>query len=435
MLRTVNDYIDAKLTHSIHTSGAKSFRGCRRRWNWLTNELYYPKTTVKPLEFGVAFHKAMEVLYDPELWTKDEQVVQSLAIITFFKVCDEQFKKYEEAFGTADPEVLADYKERKALGRGMIIHCVRNGRRQDWTKGFKPLLVEVSFEVPIVHPGCEDTAIEDANTRVHSLEAHDTFLYCKCDNCWNRFTRWYEEHVLVGNQVLLQVLYLIRKDWKGLPVTYGGRIDCIMEGPDGRVWIVDWKTAAQLSVDREEFLLLDDQISRYCWALRFLGYRVAGFLYHELRKAVSEEPEPMARPRLGRMFSVNKQQAVEPDIYERTVREFDPVAYNDGLYTEFINILRTESSPFFHRFPIYRNEPELDNVGKNIWHEAKDMIDPGLRIYPNPGRFNCTNCAFRQPCLEENSGGDVFYTLSTLFDKKEYHYWEKEPLSTDRKSG
>lgn len=428
MLATVNDYIDNKLTHSVHTSGAKSFRGCRRRWNWLTNNLFYPKVTVKPLEFGVAFHKAMEVLYDPELWTKPRNIVIHLAVVTFNRICEEQFRKYEETFGTADPEVKKDYDERKALGAGMIEYCVLNGRQKDIDEGFKPLLVEVSFEVPII---AEFTRHDKVALDAILAEKHPhDILWCTCNNCWDRFTRWHEANVPQTRDGLWT-----RKNWKGLPVTYGGRIDCIMEGPDGRVWVVDWKTAAQLSVDREEFLLLDDQVTRYCWAMRLLGYRIAGFLYHELKKAFPEEPEPMSRRRLGRLFSVNKDLNTTPEIYERTVRELDPEAYNDGLYTEYLDMLKDRDEHFYHRFKIYRNDGELDNVGKTIYDEACDMVDPELRIYPNAGRFNCTNCAFRQPCLEANSGGDVLYTLTTLFDKKEYHYWEKEPLSTERKNG
>lgn len=436
MLATVNDYIDLKLTHSVHTSGSKSFRGCRRRWNWLTNELYYPKVTVKPLEFGVAFHKAMEVLYDPELWTKNRQVVCQLAIVTFFKVCDAQFAKYEEAFGPAEPDVIKDYKERKALGRGMIEYCVLNGRQKDIDEGFKPLLVEVAFEVPIIDPGTSHN--QDAYNAILSEKHPGDILWCKCDNCWDRWCRHVDAIEKADNPNWMPLTVQQARErtyhWKGLPVTYGGRIDCIMEGPDGRVWVVDWKTASQLSVDREEFLLLDDQVTRYCWAMRLLGYRMAGFLYHELLKAFPEEPEPLSRRRLGRLFSINKDQNTTAEIYERTVREIDSEAYHEGLYTDYIEMLKERDEHFFYRFKIYRNDGELDNAGRVIFDEAADQVDPNIRIYPNPGRFNCTNCAFRQPCLEANSGGDVLYTLTTLFDKKEYHYWEQIPLSTDRKS-
>jgi hypothetical protein len=58
-----------ELCHEIHTSERKSFRACRRRWDWLFRGHYYPVETAKPLEFGIAYHKAMEVWYNPDTWT------------------------------------------------------------------------------------------------------------------------------------------------------------------------------------------------------------------------------------------------------------------------------------------------------------------------------------------------------------------------------
>lgn len=413
VLMTVNDYIDAKLTHSIHTSGAKSFRGCRRRWNWLMREFYYPKVTVKPLEFGVAFHKAAEVLYDPMLWDKDPNVVQQLACVALHKSCTEQRSAYEANFGH-DPEVDKDYEERLYLGKGMIAYWVANGRKEDIKKGFKPLQVEIPFEVPITDP---DTGKQ---------------LYCTCSTCWNRFVAFQKTRTAIWNEITSEEAEQVRLRWRGLPVTYGGRIDCIMEGPDGRVWIVDWKSAAQLS-ESEEFLLLDDQISRYCAALTILGYRIAGFLYHEQKKGFPEEPEPLTRRYKGKLYSTNRLANVELHTYIQTVKENDPQAYAEGLYQEYIEFLTENPNRFSRRYTVYRNDRELDQVWRTVYDEACDQIDPNLRIYPNAGRFACQTCAFRQPCLEANSEGDVAYTLNTLFDKRRYHYYEDKLPSTESK--
>lgn len=402
-LETVNDYIEAKLTHSIHTSGAKSFRGCRRRWDWLMREFWYPKTTAKPLEFGVSFHKAAEVLYDPTLWDKPSLVVEQVAYLAFAKSCKEQRARYEESFGQ-DPKVDKDYNERLTLGKGMISYWVANGRKQDIDNGFKPLQVEIPFEVPISN------------------------VYCKCKTCWDRYTGYVKtiyHDQFSGSKERYQ-------SWLGLPVTYGGRIDCIMEGADSRVWIVDWKTCTTLSEDAE-YLLLDDQISRYCAAMKILGYRMAGFIYHEQRKAFPQEPEPLNRRYMGKLYSTNRQQAVELHTYRQTVKENDPVAFQEGLYDDYFDFLEANPNRFSNRFTVYRNDRELDQVWQTVRQETLDQIDPNVRIYPNPGRFHCKTCAFRQPCLEANSQGDVLYTLSTLFDKRRYHYYEDKVPSTESK--
>jgi len=413
MLLTVQDYIDKKLVHSLHTSESKSFRGCRRRWNWIFREFWYPRTTAKPLEFGTAYHVAMEKFYEPELWDKPRDVVTTLAVQAFRKKCREQLLDYCTAnnitLDSVDPEVKSDYEERMALGEGMIqYHAEEVSPALD--KDLIPRKVEIAFEVPVVNPDTGDQ------------------LWCKCNTCWTRYIAYCEMYYPPTRDGMWH-----RNNFKGLPVTYGGRIDAIFEGVDGRYWIVDWKTAAQLAGDRDEFLLIDDQITRYCWALWSIGIRIAGFIYHEQKKAFPEEPEPMSRRRLGCLYSVSKSQNVNYDTYLRTVQENDNGAYVMGAYDEFLEWLKENGGVFHQRYVVHRNETELKQAARNVYMEAVEMTNPDLLIYPNAGRFGCNTCAFRQPCIGVNQGEDFLYTLSTMFDKRRYHYWEDKVPSTESK--
>lgn len=414
-LQSVDDYIEAGLTHSLHTSERRSFRGCRRRWNWVFRNYYYPTETAKPLEFGVAYHVAMETFYNPLTWDRPREVMLEAAIQAFRKTCDEQLKKYRQDVGEPDYEKLEDFKERKTLGEGMIrYHANEVAPVEDYQK-YRPVKVEIKFEVPIKNPKTGEQ------------------LYCTCETCWRRYLEYWTMHEWEGDWPPPSYV-----TWKGLPVSYGGRIDAIFENIEtGEYWIVDWKTAAQLAEEsqRKMFLSLDDQITSYVWALNECGIRVVGFLYHEQKKAFPQEPEPMQRRRLNRLFSTNKQIECNADIYERTVKENDPEAYEQGLYDDFIEYLREEGGRFYARYPEHRTEAELRQCSINIYKEAKDMIDPNLSIYPNAGRFNCQYCAFNQPCLEENSEGDVLFTLETMFDKRKYHYWEDKKPTTEGKGG
>lgn len=417
MLLTVQDYIDAKLVHSLHTSESKSFRGCRRRWNWIFREFWYPRVTAKPLEFGTAYHTAMEKFYTPELWDKPRDVVTKLAVQEFRKKCREQLFAYCDQNDTTpegvDPEVTKDYEERMALGEGMIqYHAEEVSPVLD--DGFIPRKVEIAFEVPIVNPATGEQ------------------LYCKCDTCWSRYDGY--QKTLYPESRQYELFATVRStQWQGLPVTYGGRIDAIFEGVDGRYWVVDWKTAAQLAGDRNEFLLIDDQITRYCWALWSIGIRIAGFIYHEQKKSFPEEPEPMQRRRLGCLYSVSKSQNTNYDLYVKTIQENDNAAYEGGYYDEFLEWLKENGGVFHQRFVVHRNETELQQAAWNVYKEAVEMTNPDLLIYPNAGRFNCTTCAFRQPCIGQNQGEDFLYTLSTMFDKRRYHYWEDKVPSTESK--
>lgn len=416
MLNSVNDYITAGLTHSIHTSERRSFRGCRRRWDWISRQMYYPKVTARPLEFGVAFHEAMEAYYGFYLgqWVNpDPEAALQLAIMSFTKRTKAQREAYVRMNGPMSPEMIADYDDRIKLGVGMLKYYFKNVAPEA-DKGLKPVKVEIKFEVHISGPNGET-------------------LWCKCDHCWARYERYHTVPFAWGYR---------DKVWKGLPVTYGGRIDILFEDQFGRYWVGDWKTAMRLSGfdpnTQDDYLWNDDQVTSYCWALMLIGIPIAGFIYAEIKKAVPEEPEPLKVVRLGRAFSTSKQQNTTARMFEAIVKENDVIAYNDGLYNDYIDFLRSPQGPRFHlRHQIHRTPHELQEAGHNIYLEAKEMVDPDLAIYPNQGRFHCkgltasSGCAFWDPCLGKNRGEDYQYSLDTMFERRTRHYWEDAPPSTE----
>jgi hypothetical protein len=204
----------------------------------------------------------------------------------------------------------------------------------------------------------------------------------------------------------------------------------------GRFWVFDWKTAASLTqVGEDDYLYLDDQITSYCWALWTLNIDIAGFIYAEIKKVAPSEPEPLKRPYRDKMYSVNKQNNYDPDLYEITVKENDPAAYEAGLYDEYIDHLRSPENDFTRRHEIPRTDLELQSAGETIYLEALDIIDPNLRVYPSPGRFSCRFCAFQGPCLSKNRREDHQYDLDSSFEKRSYHYWETKKPSTEGKGG
>lgn len=405
----VQDYIDLELVHEIHTSERRSFRACRRRWDWLFRNNYYPIVTAKPLEFGAAYHVGMEVMYNPETWTWDREVVAALAITAFVETCEKQKQKALEQTGHLylDGELEEDYNERVELGKGMIsYYATKIQPKVDI--GFKPVKVEISFMVPILHPDTREP------------------LWCKCDQCWEKWLKVEGDHPEVHD-------FRQRGPWKGLPVVYAGRLDMLAEDEKGNYWIYDWKTCRSISQDYE-FLYLDDQIGSYVWALDRLGIRVRGFIYHEQRKGFPQPPKKNLQRRLGCIFSVAKNQDVDYETYLRTIMAEDKAAYEAGYYDAMLEYLKAEGIVYFARHQIPKSRDELDEIEYNIGQEALDMIDQSLRIYPSAGRFGCGFCAFRQPCMEKNAKGDYVYALETLFEKR-VHYYVREQPSTESKGG
>jgi len=370
--------------------------------------MYYPMVTPPPLEFGVAFHKALELYYTPETW-HDKETSAQLALVAFKQTCDEQFRNYKKLNGEPSYDIIEDYSSRVTLGLNMLKYYF-NDVAPSYDRNWTPVEVEVPFEVAVIDPSINEP------------------LMCKCNRCRRRWTKAggnepYPDNVLSPH---------IQSDWQGLPVTYGGRIDAIFEDEIKRLWLVDWKSASRiLDEDKESsFLQLDDQITSYAWALWTMGIKVAGFVYVEFKKAYPRSPELLARPYKGKRFSTNKQFMTTPKLVKRTVSNEDYEAYVMGYYDDYLTWLQDEGPKFTQRHQIHRNETELRNAGINIALECMDIVqDP--RIYPQPGRFSCPTCLFQQPCISANDGGDPQYLLNELFERREKHYYETESPSTE----
>lgn len=421
----IAEYIAKNLVHSLHTSERRAWRGCRRRWNWSYREMYYPIVTPKALEFGVAFHRAMESFYDPIMWGISFEAQQGLALKHFRDVCDQQLKRYQKLIGKeAEVDVLEDYKERRELGINMIKFYTETVSPQ-YDLEFKPIEVEVAFEVIVKGP-------------------HGETIWCKCDRCWNKwfkleetakeFNEWQSNIDLkvAWKSLSKRIEHFRSVYFTGLPVTYGGRLDMLAQDKIGRYWIFDWKTTARMLNEgtEEAFLELDDQIASYCWALREYNIPVSGFVYVEIKKAYPKPPERLTRPYKGRNFSTNKQNLTTYAMAYDTFFTQDTEALNEGLYDDYLAWLKAEGPKFHQRHQIHKNSHELDEIGKNIYLEALDMVGKP-NVYPMPGRFSCGTCLFRQPCLGKNMGEDYLYTLDSLFEVHKNHYYEESEPTTD----
>lgn len=406
----VQDYIDKRLVHEIHTSERRSFRGCRRRWDWIFRQNFYPRKTAPYFEFGVAYHQAMEVYYSPDTWNWPRDTVAKMAEAAFIAKCKAQKAKYLEAEGTSylPDDVEEDYKERMILGRGMLKYYFEKiAPKEDI--GWKPIRVEVEFIVDIPHPETGET------------------IWCKCPVCFDKWCKWIAKGAPGGPWPD----NVSSDQFVGLPVVYAGRLDVLAQDEHGTLWIIDWKTARTIT-DNYQFLYLDDQVGSYPWALNRLGLKVGGFIYHQQRKGYPQEPKRNKSQRLGCWYSVNKNQDVDYATYLATIQEHDHDAWKAGYYDEMLRYLQEEGIIYFSRHQIHKTDAELDEIGRNIGLEALDMVDPDIRIYPSSGRFSCDSCAFQTPCIEKNSRSDYEYALDTMFEKREHYYIRAEP-STESK--
>lgn len=391
------------MPHEIHTSERRSFRGCKRRWNWAYREGFVPEQPAKPLEFGIAFHMAMETGYHPDTWKTTTPAQKAKhAIEVFTEECNRQREQYLRVTNQTHLEQAQgdDYAERIELGVGMLNYYWLNihPKFDDW---FEPVYVEIAFEVPIEDPDRPGEILRCTNSPAcgqnHSNDPNDD-------------------------------------DSK---VVYSGRIDALVKDKRyGGYLIWDHKTAAQLAAN-DDFLQLDDQVKGYVWALaKALGLDVRGFIYQEIRKDFPRAPQELKRKMNGRSYSTNKQAPVLYEEFVSFIKLNDGDAYAEGKYDDYIAYLKSDEAPKFHqRFTVLENENELAETAKNISLEAADMVSAQTRIYPSVGKFTCNSCAFRQPCVSVFQGEDTQYLLDTMYIQTNRRYWMDAKPDSDKGKG
>lgn len=397
----VDELIEAGLYHEFHVSERREFKKCRWAWDWKFRERWYPNVTAMPLEFGTAFHNALEALYKHvEI---DLDIAKSMAYIKFKATIDEQRVNaltHLKNFPDLTVEKLNDeYQERLVLGMGMLKHY-NETFLQSFIDRFEVVAIEQKFAVPI--PG----------------------IWCSCDDCklkWRTYLSTFEE----------PVVDLHGSEFIGLPVALAGKIDLMVrERSTQRIWAIDWKTTTRIA-HNHEFLELDEQVSNYLWALNQIGLNPAGFIYHEQLKAWPEEPEELNRSYKGRKFSTNKNQPTSYELFLSTVKERDPLAYGSGLYDEYLLFLQNEGMVYYQATEIRKSKEELALVGDNLITEASERFNPHLKMYPTPTKYGCLYCEFRQPCIERMRAGDYATTLRSTFSIKPHYYEDKESTTED----
>jgi hypothetical protein len=388
----VNELIGEDLVHSIHVSELNSHRSCRQRWYWAYIEDLHSAESVKALEFGIAYHRAMEVFYDPATWHLDKDVLATHAIAEFGRENERILDRLRQR--GPQPEWLdEDFAERVRFGTAMLDRYFRFVAPTADT--FTPVDVEVGFEVPLTGP-------------------NGTYVVCRCSRCWARTERCENWGELLAPKRGQRGQ---RGRWLGLPVTLGGRLDLLAEdNQTGELGILDWKTTARLMTEQQlDVLFRDPQISMYLLAMHKLGIPARTFWYHEQLKAEPEAPEPMARRRKGCLYSTSKQLHTTYDLYYQTVAEGDPTGLAEGAYDEYLLWLRTEGPQFWQRTTVRRNNHQLQMAEKEVFDQFLDMLSE--RVYINPGKFTCTYCQFADPCLAKQRGENYQHTLNTLYVK------------------
>lgn len=344
------------MKHILRNSSVQDFLYCRTRWDFRDDMRmgFRPLVDADELSFGTAWHRAMEVWYDP-----NDPKNREVTLEEFMKLIRKQDVRARES------GVDFNLEEGTALGKGMLEHFFEWSAYND---DFVAIKLEQEFEVPILDP---------RDSMPLSFEAYR----CPCGSVDG------ESHEFV----------------------FQGRVDAVYKRNDGSHWIGESKTAK--SESDWQWHVMEPQTLRYMWALRHsMNIDIHGVIRTEALKRFPQPPGKLQRGGL----SVDKRQATTTKLFLKALQEEGLEL--DGKYFDYVRFLQSPEAPVFVRreYVDYTTEM-MQQAGESLFHIALDMVG-SPRIYPNP-TFMCRKCPFFVPCLVRQEQGDYLYALRTQYRK------------------
>ena len=189
---------------------------------------------------------------------------------------------------------------------------------------------------------------------------------------------------------------------------YSFKPDQVIER-NGGLWLHEFKTAATIDTNYVSNLVLDEQMSRYTWALeKATGKTVEGAVYSILRKKLPVIPEILKNKSLSKAKNID----TTYDVYLSTI---NANGLNVADYQEILDILKAKGNSFIIREVVLRNKREKSECEKRLYTLCK-TLSTDAPVYKCPGRDCTWKCDFRILCVEDNPEA-----RATFKTREDYH--------------
>lgn len=342
--------------HEIHISDVRSFKQCRRKWDWssMLRRGLEPVKPYAPFFTGRAIHHCLEHYY---------------AHGTPFKASLDLFLETEktsmERTGRLWPVEQETIDEQIDLITGLLAHYevwLKYDSTGRWTDDqLEFISMETSFSVPILTP--------------RGRASSKVFLAGRFDGL------------------------IKRKD-------------------DGTYWI--WETKTTRSIDElRRSLDNDEQAGAYMYAAQqMFNVPVSGVLYNIIRKKIPTEPRVLQSGYLSKDKRVDTTAFMYMEAARRNHPDWTQKELLIQ-YEDILNELLEAGNKFFARVPIYRTANEINVLAYNLWLVSLEMTRSAVAIYPTPNWMNCNFCHFRAPCLAMNADADYEFLLQQEFQPRQ----------------
>ena len=333
------------------------FKRCRRAWDLgaTTRGNLVPRRPARTHDLDRALRDALAIYYYPGMWTWHRPIVYPSVLEAFARSMGEQRDAHARAHGLSAAEEAA-WRCDLELGDAMLRNYFAWAPTVD---RFTPAWVAVEFGRGIPDPARP------------------------------------------GHEVLTS---------DGREVRVRERIEVLVKDDQDVPWLLYHRFVA-----RDEAwaglheLELDDRglLHSWAWELDYLGWTIAGVIYHELRRGVPEDGVALALDELP----TRSTPPFDPRAAVEMRRPRVPLQAPEGSGPRLVQ----DETPWFRRTRILRRREELDAARLQAILEVGDMTDPQLRIYPTPSPEGCGVCAFRDPCAAMYRGEDAAPLLEAAY--------------------
>ncbi|MCA1799955.1 MAG: PD-(D/E)XK nuclease family protein [Actinobacteria bacterium] len=251
---------------------------------------------------------------------------------------------------------------------------------------------------------------EDAEATIEDLGVNMMEYYLEWEERSSQFRTLWVDGV---PQVEVTFEYPL-EDFEG-DVRYKGTLDRVMLDKFDRLWVRDYKTAAQFDTNKLE---LDPQVTAYLlFANQIYDAEFEGMAYLQLKKSYPKPPKPLATGGL----SMNKAQSTTSQAYIKALKQMYggkvPVKYIDFV-KEMQQREKSDGDKFILSTYVRRSDAALNTEFFRIHEELGDMLNPDLPLYPNPTRDCFWDCPVRTVCIAMDDGGDYEQLLTENYIPK-----------------
>lgn len=199
--------------------------------------------------------------------------------------------------------------------------------------------------------------------------------------------------------------------------TLQGIIDLIVEDEEGRLWVIDHKTAGTIP-DASSFHAMDPQLMLYPWAARIAwGMDVAGVIYNYVKSKPPTIPQLTAKTQqISRRKIVSDYPTIRRFLLENG---FDPADFQDVLKP------LKKKSPFLRRY----RQPREKHVTREV---LLDSLTTAKHIRLDKRRVrvitrDCARmCPYHDICRAELNGFDTTLMKKQNFTLKEERTFGKQ---------